>query len=770
MDNYYMKSCLNSVILTLAILLLAVPGLDAQGREEIPFNDEWNFQGQSVSGLSIDQSISLPHSWNTLDAQKGIQYYRGTGKYVKRFDAAKSWSGRRVFIRFEGVNITAKLVMNGHDIGEHKGGYAAFSFELTDHLLYDQINSLEITVSNEVNLEVIPLVGDFNNYGGIYRPVHLIVTDPVCITTLDYASPGIYLKQGNVSGESADLEVLTKMSNSTGSEADIYYRTSVVDASGEMIESQQSKELLSSENSELAHKYTIQDPHLWHGKKDPYLYQVKVDIISNGVLIDSKTEPLGLRFFHVDPNEGFFLNGEPIDLRGVSRHQDRQDKASAISDDDHREDMDLMLEMGINAIRLAHYQHAELIYDMADEAGLVVWAELPWVGAPGGFMSASNGYEPTEAFHSNARQQLLELIRQNYNHPSILMWSIFNEIQNPEGAEPIEFVKELNGLVKEEDPDRLSVGASMLNPQEHPELHGITDAIAWNRYFGWYYKEPKDMGVFLDELHQDFPDYSIGISEYGAGGSIHQHADELKPPNPFGSPHPEEWQSFYHEENLKIFDERPFVWGTYVWNMFDFGSHFRKEGDHFGINDKGLVTFDRKTKKDAFFFYKANWSDEPVLHITSSRFIFREEAETQVKVYSNLDNVSLTVNGESFPGKSHEKGIITWDEITLQDGNNGIIVSGTKDGETYYDDCTWVLEKPYSGMNLIIKVMDFMPIANRVAIGGVIVAFMIWLLGIRKIRRGPRWKKIILWIILILIALISILILLAKAYTASMGG
>ena len=266
----------------------------------------------------------------------------------------------------------------------------------------------------------------------------------------------------------------------------------------------------------------------------------------------------------MDPNEGFFLNGEPIDLRGVSRHQDRQDKASAISDDDHREDMDLMLEMGINAIRLAHYQHAELIYDMADEAGLVVWAELPWVGAPGGFMSASNGYEPTEAFHSIARQQLLELIRQNFNHPSILMWSIFNEVQNPEGAEPVEFIKELNTLVKKEDPGRLSVGASMLTPQDHPEFHAITDAIAFNRYFGWYYKEPKDMGVFLDELHQEFPDYNIGISEYGAGGSILQHSDELKPPNPFGSPHPEEWQSYYHEENLKIFDERPFVWGTYV--------------------------------------------------------------------------------------------------------------------------------------------------------------------------------------------------------------
>ncbi len=759
-----------SVLLILSVFLLTIPGIKAQGREKISFNSNWNFQGQSVSGLPIDDTVTLPHSWNKFDAQEGIQYYRGTGKYVKSFKAIKAWNGKRIFIRFEGVNITTSVVMNGQEVGEHKGGYAAFSFEITDHILLDQENIIEVTVSNEANLEVIPLVGDFNNYGGIYRPVNLIVTDPVCITPLDYASPGIFLKQGNVSRESAEIEVLTKMSNGSGRDIEIVYRTSIINASGEVSESQQSRDLLPNDDSKLVHKYTIQNPHLWKGKKDPYLYQVKVDILLNGFVIDSKTEPLGLRYFHIDANEGFFLNGEPIDLRGVSRHQDRKDKASALSDTDHREDMDLMLEMGINALRLAHYQHAEIIYDMADESGLVVWAELPFIGMPGGFLSSTNGYEPTEAFHANARQQLLELIRQNFNHPSILMWSIFNEVQNPEGAESLIFIGELNALVQEEDPGRLSVGASMLNPHDQPAFHGITDAIAFNRYFGWYYKEPKDMGIFLDEVHQDFPDYSIGISEYGAGGSIRQHADELKPPNPMGSPHPEEWQSYYHEENLKIFDERPFVWGTYVWNMFDFGSHFRKEGDHFGINDKGLVTYDRKTKKDAFYFYKANWSEEPVLHITSSRYIFRDIAETQVKVYSNLENVSFAVNGNSYPSKSPEKGIITWDGINLQNGNNGIIVSGSKNGKTYYDDCVWVLESPYSGMNLFIKVFDFMTIAYRVVIIGLICTFLIWMFGIRKVRRGPRWKKIILWVIFILFALVSILILLAKIYSVNMMG
>ena len=748
--------------------------LPAQERLEIPFNEHWTFQGQSASGASIHETIKLPHSWNKTDAQEGIPYYRGTGQYTKNFTADDVWKGKRVFIRFEGANIKTKVVLNKQELGEHKGGYAAFCYEITDALQFDQDNTLEVSVNNEANLEVPPLVGDFNNYGGIYRPVSLIITNPICITPLDYASPGIYLKQKNVSDQQAEVEVLTKFSNGTNTDASVTYETTLLDASGMLVEQIETENTLPSGNSELSHHYTIATPHLWNGKKDPYLYQVKVILKQNGKVIDTKTEPLGLRYFHIDANEGFFLNGEHIDLRGVSRHQDRKDKASALSPADHREDMDLMLEMGINALRLAHYQHAEQVYDMSDSSGLVVWAELPWVGAPGGFMSSSNGYENTEAFHTNAKQQLYELIRQNFNHPSILMWSIFNEIQNPEGAEPTEFIKELNTIVKSEDPSRLSVGASMLNPQKHPNIHDITDAIAWNRYFGWYYKMPADMGTFLDETHASFPEYKIGISEYGAGGSIYQHSDELRPPNPMGSPHPEEWQSFYHEENLKIFDERPYVWGTFLWNMFDFGSHFRKEGDHYGINDKGMITYDRKTKKDVFFFYKANWSEEPVLHITSSRFRFRNKAETQVKVYTNLPEVSLQINGQEYPAKSPEKGIITWNDITLEKGNNGIIVKGVKEGEEYTDDCVWVLENPYAGMNFFIKMFDFLMVAYRYIIGGLVAAFLVWYYGIRKFKKKRKkpalWKRFSLWTLFILLILASLLIFAVKFYVTNMFG
>jgi len=751
------------IYLFFLVLIFFVPiGLTGQTRQEIPFNEQWKFQGQTVSGLQYEEIITLPHSWNTNDAQEGIRYYRGGGTYSKSFDIEELWIGQRVFIRFEGVNIIATVVLNGHELGEHKGGYAAFCYEITNHLLFNQKNVIEVKVSNEENLDVIPLVGDFNNYGGIYRPVQLIVTNPICITLLDYASPGIYLKQKDISKELAEVEVLTKISNGLEEDAVITYKVTLSDALTDEVEMKSIEYQASPGGHELTQSFTIQNPHLWNGKKDPYMYQVKVDILQNGEVLDSKTEPLGLRYFHVDSNEGFFLNGEPVDLRGVSRHQDRLNKASAISDSDHREDMELMVEMGINALRLAHYQHAELVYDLADQHGIMVWAELPWVGGPAGFMGNSNGYENKDSFHTIAKQQLYELIRQNYNHPSILMWSIFNEIQNPEGQEPTDFIRELNDIVKEEDPSRLTVGASMLNAQENQNIHEITDLIAWNRYFGWYYKEPKDMAEFLDELHKNFPDYKIGISEYGAGASIHQHTDELSRPNPMGSPHPEEWQSYYHEEHLRIFDERPFVWGTFVWNMFDFGSHFRKEGDHFGINDKGLVTYDRKTKKDAFYFYKANWSDEPVLHITSSRYIFRDEPDTEIKVYTNLSNVILSINGVELPAKSPEKGIIVWDDIKLQKGNNGIIVRAEKNGKSYVDDCVWVLEGPFTGMNLGIKIFGFMMHANKAAIIGFSAAILLWFFGIRSIKKRAKFKRFVLWTFVWILIIGAGLVLLAN--------
>jgi len=765
MNNY------RRLLLGISLFLFSLVATQAQTRQLLDFNENWKFSGSTASGQTIEENITLPHTWNAKDAQEGISYYRGKGRYEKTFDSDLQWKDKRVFIRFEGVNITSATELNGVKLGEHKGGYAAFCYEITDHLDWTKPNTLVVEVSNAANMEVLPLVGDFNNYGGIYRPVKLLITDPLCISPLDFASPGVYLLQKNVSRELANMEVRTVISNeSEPTQATL--KVTVFDKQGTIVKEALQEAEIAGGVTELKSEINLENPVLWNGKKDPYLYSVLVEIIKNGRVTDQVSEPLGLRYFRIDASEGFFLNDEHLFLNGVSRHQDRQDMGSAITEKEHREDMALMLDMGINALRLAHYQHADIIYNIADSTGLVVWAELPWVGMPAGFMSSTNGYENTPEFRANAKQQLEELIKQNFNHPSIVMWSIFNEIQNPEGSEPTDMIKELNQQAKELDPSRLTVGASMLVPtEENRNIHEITDAIAWNRYFGWYYKLPEDMAVFLDELHLNYPEYKIGISEYGAGGSIAQHATELRPPNPMGSPHPEEWQAYYHEQHLKIFKERPFVWGTFVWNMFDFGSYFRREGDHFGINDKGLVTYDRKTKKDAFYFYKANWSNEPVLHITAKRYIFRENTATNVKVYSNLDNIVLTVNGTNYETKSPVLGIVEWENIPLSPGNNGVIVTTSKNGVEYTDDCVWVYESPYAGMRLFIKIFDVLPIANKIGIGGFILGVLLWLASRKKKDKRKRgFKRTVLRLISIIVIIISILIPVAKILISSMLG
>lgn len=740
-------------------------------RQEIPFSQNWQFEGATASGMSYKKSIDLPHTWNDKDVQAGITQHRSIGVYTKSFPARADWAEKRVFIHFEGANITSKVILNGQEVGMHKGGYAAFAFELTPYLDFGRENELEVEVSNELDMAVIPLVGDFNNYGGIYRPLRLIITEKsICISPLDYASPGVYIKQSNVSSQSAQIEVITKYLSKD--KAEVEYKTTLVAADGSIVASQSTSEaILLDKSGSLSHTYSLENPHLWNGRKDPYMYQVRVELIQNGNIKDSKTENFGLRYFDIDANEGFSLNGQPMPLRGVSRHQDKMDKGSALSDKDQEEDMEMMLEMGINTLRLAHYQHAEKVYDLTDSAGLVVWAEIPFIGLPDiASGQGTNGYEGTDDFHNNVKQQLIELIRQNYNHPSIVMWSLYNELQNPEDASPIEFLKELNVLAKSEDPDRLTVAAGMLKPDDHPEMQSITDVFAFNRYFGWYYGEPGDLAGFLDETHKQFPTQKLGISEYGAGGSIYQHSDKLKRPNPFGAPHPEEWQSYYHEEHLKILDERPFVWGSFVWNMFDFSSHRRREGDQPGRNDKGLVTFDRKTKKDAFYYYKANWSEEPVLYITSRRYVFRKEKTVDIKVYSNFPEVSLVVNGREYATKTPEKGIAIWEDVQLEEGANGILVQAVKDGETYADEVTWMYEHPFKGTNLIIRIFDWLPNARYWIGGGFLLVFLTWWKGIRRSRHRPVWQKGLIWTVFILLLFVTLGMFAANLFLSNMLG
>ena len=674
--------------ITFLVLLSSLGAKADITRKELLLNSDWKFAPGFVVKKGIWQRVDVPHTWNRFDAPSGkLDYYRGLGTYEKELFVESHWNGKRLFLKFEGVNTVATVFVNGKFVGEHRGGYTAFAYEITDRVEYGESNKIMVRVNNAPQLDIMPLLGDFNMYGGIYRPVHLLVTEKVCITPLDYASPGVYLKQVEVNKKLAKVEVTTQVSNAAKTNEKFDVELSVTDAVGRVvISSQKVARIPSGEEKSVVQNIEIAHPHLWNGIKDPYLYTATIRLVREGRTIDEVKQPLGLRFFHVDSDKGFFLNGEHIQLRGVCRHQDRSEKGNALLNADHKEDMDMIREMGANAIRLSHYPHAPYFYDLLDQRGMIAWSEIPFVG-PGGYRD--KGFVDSPAFKENGKQQLIEMIRQNYNHPSICFWGLFNELRST-GDNPVEYVSELNELAHEEDDTRLSVAASNVGG----DLNLITDLIAWNKYYGWYGGEPKYLGKWADAVHKETPNIRVAVSEYGAGASIYHHGEVLKKPQANSKWHPEEWQAYYHEENWKAIDKRPFIWGSFVWNMFDFGAAHRTEGDTYGRNDKGLVTFDRKVKKDAFYFYKANWNkEEPVLHITKKRFSNRKKAATHIRVYSNFDRVELFVNGQSQGTTQGDYGVFTWDRVELKPGGNRIEVRAGKGKDQRTDTCLWTLEK-----------------------------------------------------------------------------
>jgi len=426
--------------------------------------------------------------------------------------------------------------------------------------------------------------------------------------------------------------------------------------------------------------FEMKKPHLWNGQKDPYLYTVKTQLVKNGAVVDEVSQPLGLRFFHVDPEKGFFLNGEHLQLKGVCRHQDRPGLGNAVSDVHHEEDVAIMEEMGANAVRLSHYPQDPYLYHLLDQKGIIVWSEIPFVG-PGGYRD--KGFVNQESFKKNGKQQLVEMIRQQINHPSIVMWGLFNELKE-QGDNPVEYVKELHALSHQEDPSRITVAAS----NQEGDLNELTDIIAWNKYFGWYGGNPSSIGKWADRKHREMPDTPIGVSEYGAGASLYHQQEELIQPAPNSYWHPENWQTHFHEGHWIAIDQRPFIWGSFIWNLFDFGAAHRTEGEVPGKNDKGLVTFDRKDKKDAFYFYKANWNQaEPMVYIADRRVNKRTKAEQTIKVYSNQKQVELWVNGHKI-GKATGDYARFYFDVSLKSGENTIVA---KAGKKLVDEITITL-------------------------------------------------------------------------------
>ena len=569
----------------------------------------WEFTGPDGTTTTVD----LPHTWNARDGQDGgNDYWRGTCIYRTHFAAPQfNTASHQVWIQFDGVNASAHVVLNGSPVCNHDGGYSTFRANITE-LLRDE-NELTVEVDNSKNDRVYPQKADFTFYGGIYRDVSLMVVSKNHFTLDYFGGPGIRITP-TVQGADASVQV------TTWHDGEGEVSIELLDAAGNTVATGKGPDIT----------LTIFNAHLWNGVKDPYLYSCKARLVVNGTVEDETTTRFGVRSFKVDPKKGFFLNGKSYPLHGVSRHQDRKGLGNAITREMHDEDMALIKEIGANTIRLAHYQHDQYFYDLCDEVGMVVWAEIPYISE-----HMPNGRE-------NTISQMKELIIQNYNHPCIVCWGVSNEItiSTKDKKDMLDNHRQLNDLCHEMDKTRLTTLACYAMCGPFNRSAHITDMVSWNLYLGWYVP-----GFILNDLwmgffHLCFPNRPFGYSEYGAEGMPNLHST-----HPHRGDHTEEYQAKYHEYMLRCFKRHPWMWATHVWNMFDFAADARDQGGEPGMNHKGLVTFDRQTKKDSFYLYKAWWSDEAFVHICSKRFVERTGSTATVKVYSNQSTVALYVNG-----------------------------------------------------------------------------------------------------------------------------
>lgn len=670
-------------LLITTILFFSNPACCQEIVDKKDINQSWLFTPGYAYNMQKQppwQEVDLPHSWNAMDANDGnIAYYRGLGVYKKQLNIKEKPESKRYYLKFEGSTTVTDVFVNGQHVGHHKGGYTAFTFEVTEAVKAGD-NELLVMVNNAYDSEVMPLVGDFNVYGGIHRPVHLIIKDEVSFEMGNHGSSGIFISQKQVSKETATIEVKGKIFNGSAKDQEISMVIEVLDAKNKVVAQKETKlQSSKTEKTEFVQNLEIANPTLWNGKENPYLYYVKIAIKSEGIIVDQITQPLGLRNFKLDPDKGFFLNGKYLDLKGVCYHEAKQGKGSALTKADYKEDFQIMIDMGVNAIRTAHYPHSETFYDMCDSLGIVVYTEIPQVG-PGGFIG--RGFINSQGFKDNGKQQLTELIRQNYNHPSIVFWGLYNELKI-QGDDPHEYITELNQLAKKEDPYRYTMAATFQDNHNND----ITDAIGFNKYYGWYGGNASEIGTWADEVHQEFPNRPVSVSEYGAGASIQHHSDSLVAPKPAGMWHPEEWQANYHEENWKALKTRPFIWGKFIWLMFDFGAAHRSEGDTKGINDKGIVSANREVKKDAYYFYKANWNPEPMLQLAEKRYVERINPNVKIKAYTNLPVVDFYLNGKKIGSAKSSNGIALSKEIALKAGDNTITIKGKK----LQDQVVWTL-------------------------------------------------------------------------------
>lgn len=647
------------VICIIALML----GLQLGAREVIDIDNGWRFFYQYEGSSDGAQVVNLPHMWS-VDALNGKRdYFRGVGNYMKELQIPKSWEGKRIYIRFGGAGTVTNLIVNGRHVGEHRGGYGAFVFELTPYLRYGVSNSIWAQVSNAPQFDVLPTAGDMNIYGGIYRSVELIVTEQAHIAVDHYASSGVYVQQKSVLPDLAELEALVRVQGASGQMLKV--DMSILTPEGDTVALQQSEcKIPETQHTSVIIPVTLQNPVLWDGVDNPYMYTVRVRLSDASAVYDEVAVPLGLRFFTVDPKSGFMLNGRPYRLKGVNYYEDRDGVGLALQPFHVKEDLDLITEMGANAIRAAGYPHNPEFYAECDRRGIIVWSEIPFIGPA--FMS-DRGYIDSEAFRKNGEMQLYEMIFQQYNHPSVVMWGLFAD-QNTVSDDPTEFIRSLNAKAMQEDPSRLTVGLS----NSDGSINFITDLVVWDHTFGWKEGLPSDLKVWINQLQKQWGSLCSGIS-YGAGASIYQQEDSLYRPDFKGRWHPERWQTYLHEQYFPMVNESPFFWGWFVSNMFDYGAATRTWGEGTGLDDRGLVTFDRKYRKDAFYFYKANWnSSEPMVYIAERRWNERSKPKQNIRIYSNAAEVELWVNGVSIGKKQGVNGIFLWENVELRKGVNNL--------------------------------------------------------------------------------------------------
>lgn len=675
---------MRGVFIATCLFLLSAPGLKAAGytpikeRGWINLNENWKFilqkeleeeTGPTKIGDDSDwETINIPHTWNAEDGVDDVPgYYRGIGWYRKHFAVDSSYKGRRILITFEAVNQVAEVWLNGTYLGKHIGGYTGFSFDITDCVYPSQAedNLLVVKADNSYDYDIPPHSGDFNMYGGIYRDVRLLIVDPLHIVSTRVTTP-------EVSVTSAVVRVITEVKNDSEVVKDCKLVTEIVDAEGNVIDRMEEKSTIPADSTHqfIQTSGRINNPLLW-SPAEPNLYSVYNTIYDGEKPVDNFKSPLGFRWVWFDPEKGVFLNGKSLKLKGTNRHQDYIGIGNALPNSQHFKDMEICQEMGCNFVRFGHYPQDPAVLDACDKLGLLVWEEIAVVNTVGG-----------DAFTENAVSMLREMIKRDWNHPSIILWGLMNEalLRQPENKakDVVALCELLNSTAHQQDPTRLTtIALCKYDLANRSGLADTTDLVGYNCYFGWYRGEFPDLGELLDKEHQSYPERKIILSEYGAGSVRGLHAEYPKRQD-----FSEEWQCMFHESHLQQITERPFIAGSCVWNQFDFGAEHRGDGiPH--LNNKGMLDWSRQPK-DVYYFYQSQWTTQPMVYIISHTWTKREESDIEVEVYTNCERVELFLNGKPLGVRAEE---FRWD-VELEAGSNILEAIGTKDSLTVTDTIT----------------------------------------------------------------------------------